>query len=632
MSDTVVARARETYNLAHWSGGYFDVNAAGRVVARPKRGDGPVVDLHEIASEVRRAGLSLPVLVRFTDILHDRVAHLCDAFGAAMAADGYEGGYTAVYPIKVNQQRRVVEEILAGGAGRVGLEAGSKPELMAVMALAPDGGRVICNGYKDREYIRLALRARQLGMDCRLVVEKLSELTAIVDESRRLGITPRVGLRVRLASIGEGKWQNTGGEKAKFGLSAAQALVAVERLKAAGLLESLGLLHFHLGSQIPNIADIQRGMREAARYYAELRRLGAPIECVDVGGGLGVDYEGTRSRSFCSMNYSLEEYAQNIVHTLWEQCVQADLPHPHIVTESGRAMTAHHAVLITDVIDVDRVADGSELTPPDEGAPLVLHDLWRAFRDDEGRPPLEVYHNASHALAEAQTMYTHGLLSLEQRAQAERTCQAAYRRVLERLNPGIRAHRDVMDELNEKMADKLFANFSLFQSMPDVWAIDQIFPILPLHRLDESVASRAVLQDLTCDSDGAVHRYVDREGVESTLPLPAYRPGEPLLLGVFMVGAYQEILGDLHNLFGDTDSVNVELTAEGHRLSGALNGDSIEAVLRLVHFEERDLLQAYRRRVAASELDERSRRECLRELEAGLQGYTYLHNDHGEGG
>ncbi|MDN5872017.1 MAG: biosynthetic arginine decarboxylase, partial [Nitrococcus sp.] len=556
MDNASAHSAREAYNIAYWSGDYFDVTPAGHLIARPDgRRHGAEVDLFELVGEIRRAGLALPVLVRFINILHDRVDRLCRAFRLAMAANGYTGSYTAAYPIKVNQQRRVVQEILSSGANNVGLECGSKPELMGAIAVSPEGGRIICNGYKDREYIRLALRSRQLGLDCWIIVEKYSEIELILAESRRLGVQPRLGLRVRLASIGEGKWQNTGGEKSKFGLSAAQALAVVERLRAVDMLARLQMLHFHLGSQIPNIADIQRAMREAARYYVELHRLGAAIECVDVGGGLGVDYEGTRSRSFCSMNYTLEEYAHNIVHTLGELASAAGLRHPDIVTESGRAMTAHHAVLITDVIDVDRVADATDLAAPSDEAPLILRDLWRGLADGDRRSPLEAYHDACHYLYEAHGMYTHGLLSLAQRAQAERIYQATCARVQSRLDPKVRAHRDVLDELNEKLADKLFGNFSLFQSMPDIWAIDQLFPILPLHRLNEPLARRCVLQDLTCDSDGAIRLYVDRAGVERTLPLPVCRSGEPLLLGVFLVGAYQEILGDIHNLFGDTDSV-----------------------------------------------------------------------------
>jgi len=625
MSDWSIGLARQVWSVQHWSGGYFDISNAGRVVVRPDRDPGrEPLDLARIADEARRQGIGLPVLVRFLDILHDRVDTLCSAFRQAMEADGYQGGYRAVYPIKVNQQRRVVSEIIRHGDGRVGLEAGSKPELMAVLALTPPGGTVVCNGYKDREYVRLALRGRQLGLQVHLVIEKASELELVLEEARRMDVTPSLGMRVRLATIGAGKWQNTGGEKSKFGLTAAQALAVVEQLRANGCLDWLRLLHFHLGSQIPNIRDIRNGMGEAARYYAELRALGAPIDTVDVGGGLGVDYEGSRSRSFCSINYTVAEYAHNVVHALWQVCEDEALPHPDIITESGRAMTAHHAVLITDVIDGDRVPDGGDLSPPDDDAPRVLHELWAVWTGLDRRHPLEAYHDAAHGLSEAQTLYAHGVLRLAERARAERIWQAVCHALLGRLDPRRRPHRELLDELNEKLADKLFCNFSVFQSMPDVWAIDQIFPVLPLQRLDEPPASRAVLQDLTCDSDGCIRGYVDRDGVDSTLPLPPWRPGEPYLLGIFLVGAYQEILGDMHNLFGDTHSVNVRLSNSGYTLSGAAHGDTITDVLRYVDFDAEMLRHIYRERVAAAGLRGEAGRQCLADLEGGLQGYTYL--------
>ncbi len=625
MTDWNIQHARDAYNVSHWSGGYFDVNEEGHLLARPDRKHAGV-DLYRLTEEIRQASLALPVLVRFTGILHDRVDTLCNAFGQAMTTDGYQARFTAVYPIKVNQQRSVVEQILSHGGERVGLEAGSKPELLAVLAqVHPNGGTVICNGYKDREYIRLALIGKQLGHRVYIVVEKLSELELILQEAHNMGIKPLLGMRMRLASIGAGKWQNTGGEKSKFGLSASQVLEVVERLGAADMLDTLQLLHFHLGSQIANIRDIQNGMREAARYYAELHRMGVPIVCVDVGGGLGVDYEGTRSRSFCSMNYSVEEYANNVVHALWEICAEQNLPHPDIITESGRAMTAHHAVLITNVTDIDRIPDGAALTPATRDEPLIIQDLWHGLANLSSRSALEAYHDAQHWLAEVQTMYTHGVLTLEQRARAEQIYFATCHKVRTLLQPGAKSHREALDELNEKLADKYFCNFSLFQSMPDAWAIDQIFPVVPLHRLHEQPTRRAVIEDLTCDSDGCIGQYVDREGVESTLPVHDWQPGQLYLLGIFLVGAYQEILGDMHNLFGDTDSVNVELTPDGgYRLTQPQRGDTVESVLRYVHFDAADLLEAYRTKINNAPLTSEQRSVYLEELAAGLEGYTYL--------
>ncbi len=627
MDQSTIQRARDTYNIRHWGGGYFDIDDAGRIVVRPTRNvDSHGIDLFALSAQVQQSGLTLPVLVRFADILHDRVDTLCGAFATAMAEKDYQARYTAVYPIKVNQQRSVVEKILGHGAGRVGLEAGSKPELMAVMALSGDeGGVVICNGYKDREYIRLALIGRQLGLEIYIVVEKLSELEHVIREARDMGVKPLLGMRVRLASLGSGKWQNTGGEKAKFGLSAQQVLAMVERLRQAEMLDSLQLLHFHMGSQIANIRDIQRGMREAGRYYAELHRMGVGVRCVDVGGGLGVDYEGTRSRSYCSMNYSVQEYARNVVHALWETCSDNDLPYPDIITESGRAMTAHHAVLVTNVIDIERPQDANDVAAPADEDPLILHDLWQGLQQLSSRSALETYHDAAHWLTEARAMYTHGVLTLEQRARAEQLYFATCQRVRPLLAATNRSHRELIEELNEVLADKVFCNFSVFQSIPDVWAIEQLFPIVPLQRLDEVPDRCAVLQDLTCDSDGRIDQYIDREGVESTLPVHQMRAGEHYLLGIFMVGAYQEILGDMHNLFGDTDSVNVELTADGgYRLSQPEHGDTVEEVLAYVHFDANDLLQAFRRKIAGSKLAREHLEQYLMELTAGLKGYTYL--------
>ncbi len=615
------------YSIPNWGEGYFEAGENGHLHVRPftdpARGN---IDLYAVAREVVDSGLRLPVLLRFREILHDRVDKLVGAFAQAIEQTGYDGHYHCVYPIKVNQQGSVVEQIVRHGGDRVGLEAGSKPELMAVLGMAPAGGLIVCNGYKDREYIRLALIGQRLGHRIFLVIEKPSELDAILAEARELGVRPLLGLRIRLASIGAGKWQNTGGEKAKFGLSATQILDMVERLREADYLDCLHMLHFHLGSQIAQLRHIHNGLREAARYYQELRQLGAPLSVMDVGGGLGVDYEGTRSRSFCSLNYSMEEYALNVVRAFSEACRANDLPEPDIISESGRALTAHHAVLVTNVIDVE---SGSidDPQPPSENAPLILHDLWEVLENPRQRPPLECYHDAANWLAEAQAMYAHGSLSLEYRAYAERMYHAVCQRLRPLLNPEVRSHREVIDELREKLADKYFCNLSVFQSLPDVWGIEQVFPILPIHRLDEMPDRRASLCDLTCDSDGRIDQYVDGQGLETSLPAHALKDDEDYLLGFFMVGAYQEILGDMHNLFGDTDAVDVALSAEdGWQLLEAERGDRVDELLRYVHMAPERLQAAYAEKLNVIENAEE--REAFRQaLHDGLEGYTYLEAD-----
>lgn len=634
MSKSPKHDALKLYNIPYWSDGYIDVNSDGDVIIKPHRHlDNLSINLPNLTKDLEAQNLALPVLVRFSEILHDRVNSLCDAFNQVAKQHNYKGKYTAVYPIKVNQQRRVVEEIInaqpAANNGQVGLEAGSKPELLAVLALsARAGSTIICNGYKDREYIRLALMGNKMGHKVFIVIEKASELPLILEESKKLEVTPRLGIRVRLSSIGKGNWQNTGGEKSKFGLSSTELLKVIQTLKDANALNSMELLHFHLGSQIGNIRDIQTGLRECARFYSQLRTIGAPIETVDIGGGLGVDYEGTRSRSACSINYSIVEYAYNVVTALQDECHRSGAPHPNIISESGRAMTAHHAVLITNVIDIERVEPGIP-KPPEPNAPPLLHTLWKDYdnldQSNSKRSIVEIYHDAAHAMSEVHSMFTHGLLNLEERAQAEQIYQATCLQVRERLTKEIRAHREIMDELNEKLADKLFVNFSLFQSLPDVWGIDQIFPILPLRGLNHPIKRRAVIQDITCDSDGRIDQYVDEQGIESTLPLPDYCHNSPFLLGFFMTGAYQEILGDMHNLFGDTNSVDVSMNADGsYQIENIILGDTVDQVLRYVKYEPEKLLDSFRENLTQVSISDADKTQILTEVSEGLQGYTYL--------
>jgi arginine decarboxylase len=614
------------YNVDRWGEGHFRVGADGRLYVRPVPDEAPEAALEDVLAACRAQGLRQPVLVRFAGILRHRVRVLTDAFADAIAEQDYAGGYTVVYPVKVNQQRRVVHEMLRAhtGRGRVGLEAGSKPELLTVMALSGEPDDVIiCNGYKDSAYIRLALMAQKLGFRVTLVVEKLSELPVILNEARRLDVAPRIGLRVRLLSIGEGNWQNTGGEKSKFGLSAPRMMEAVEICRAAGRLDAIRMLHFHLGSQVANIRDIKAGMNEAARYYQELRQLRVPVQEVDVGGGLGVDYEGTRSRSWCSMNYTPGDYARQIVRSLRERCRQHDLPEPDIISESGRALTAHHAVLLTNIIDRETLRPEELEAPGQRGVPELTR-LWQLYQQ-LGRAavsPLEQYQELLASWQDLQDRFLQDEINLDQRAWAERVYINAQLRLRARLDPAQRLQRELLDTLNEKLADKLFVNFSIFQSLPDVWGIDQIFPVTPLRGLEKTPDARAVVQDITCDSDGRMDRYADGDGVEATLPLPAAEDSE---LAFFMVGGYQEILGDMHNLFGDTDSVDAEITAEGEiRLDHAIDGDTVSTVLRYVNFDPERLLATLEQHCERAHLDEQERATVLAEIRAGLNSYTYL--------
>ncbi|CAH9065440.1 Biosynthetic arginine decarboxylase [Pseudoalteromonas holothuriae] len=617
--------AREIYNVTHWSEGYFDINEQGELVAYPDGDNSKTpISFNSLTEEFKAQGLTLPVLVRFTDILKHRVDTMTEAFALACQQRDYQGQYNCVYPIKVNQQRSVVTQLLAHPSGQVGLEAGSKPELMAILGIATQPITIVCNGYKDSEFLRLACIGQAMGHKVNIVVEKLSELTTLIKEIDDLGIEPAIGIRIRLNSVGKGKWQNTGGEKGKFGLTAGQVLDAVNTLRRANKLHLMNLVHFHIGSQIANIRDIHRALKECARHFAELSQLGVPLKTVDVGGGLGVDYEGSGSRSACSMNYTIAEYARNVVSAFAEVCEQHNLTHPAIITESGRALTAHHAVLITDVIDVEKAPNQPQPVAPAQNSHTILQELWQAYNRTTARLALETYHDAMHLFSEAHAQYVHGMVSMTQWAQIEQLYFTILHRVRELLNENARAHREVLDDLNEKLADKLFVNFSLFQSLPDVWGIQQLFPIMPIESLDKPLTQRAILQDITCDSDGQIREYVEGSGIESSLPIPPYVAGEQYHIAMFMVGAYQEILGDLHNLFGDTDSVHVELSDNGYTLTNAIKGDSVQEVLKFVHYDHVQLAKNFEARVEQSVEDESLRVQYLQELNAGLAGYTYF--------
>ena len=616
--------ARHTYSIPFWADGYFDVDEKGRMCALPKGPGGPVIPLPDVLAQATRAGFKLPLLLRFSDILTDRLQKLQAAFRAAMEDLDYTGGYTAVYPIKVNQHSGVAGELAAEGGDGFGLEAGSKPELMAVLGLAKRGSVVICNGYKDREFIRLALIGKKLGLRTFIVIEKPSELELVLEESRALDVEPGLGVRLRLASLGAGKWQNSGGDKAKFGLSARQVLGLIQQLKAANKLGALQLLHFHMGSQISNVRDIASGMREAVQHFIELSQLGCPIRYGDTGGGLGVEYEGTRSRSFCSINYGLEQFARTLVQSLAEACAEHELPPPRLVTETGRAMTAHHAVLVVNISEVERAPEGA-VPEPSDSEHAVLRHLRESHAALDERPPTELYLEAQQALAEGHALYALGQLTLAERAQIEDTFYALARGVRDRLRSEDKQHRAALDDLNERLVDKYFANFSVFESIPDVWAIDQVFPIVPLARLQEVPDRRGVLADLTCDSDGRIDLYVEQGGLSASLPLHSLRAGESYRLGIFLVGAYQETLGDIHNLFGDTDTASVRLTPDGsYKLQRQRRGDTTDVMLDYVGYNLDDLRARYRSAVQSAALPAPEAEALLRALEAGLTGYTYL--------
>ena len=624
-SQWTVADSRSVYGIRHWGAGYFSINDAGRIEVRPNGPDSQPIDLYQQVDELRQSGLSLPLLVRFPDILQDRVRRLTGAFDASIERLEYQNRYTALYPIKVNQQEAVIENIIATQNVSIGLEAGSKPELLAVLALAPKGGTIVCNGYKDREFIRLALMGQKLGHNVFIVIEKESEVALVIEEAADLKVAPQIGLRVRLSSLASSKWADTGGEKSKFGLSAAQILQVVERFRAAGLDQGIRLLHFHMGSQIANIADYRKGFREAIRYYGELRAMGLPVDHIDVGGGLGVDYDGTHSRNASSINYDMQDYADAVVDMLKEFCDRQEIPHPHIFSESGRAMTAHHAVLLVQVTDVERHNDKVPEIDASVEQPEVLQVLIELLEDSDPEMVAETYWRATHYIEEVAAQYSAGKLSLAQKALAEQCYFAICRRLHNQLKARQRSHRAVLDELNDKLADKYICNFSVFQSLPDTWAIGQILPILPLSRLDEEPLRRAVLQDLTCDSDGKIRQYVDEQSIETSLPVHEIREGEDYVLGIFLVGAYQEILGDMHNLFGDTDSVNIYQGADGSVVhAGIETHDTIEDMLRYVHLSPEELMTHYRDKVASAKISARERTQFLDALRLGLTRSSYL--------
>lgn len=616
------------YNIAHWGEGYFSINQLGNVEIH-KSPNSQGIELQTIVKAANYAGLQLPLLIRFTDILHDRVLKIYEAFKQVIADNNYQGSYQLVYPIKVNQEQCVVRELLKAPAHTIGLEAGSKPELMAVIGmLGKQTSTIICNGYKDSSYVRTALIAQQMGHQVFIVIEKRSELDIILKESTRLDIRPNLGVRIRLVTKSAGKWENTGGAKSKFGLNAEQILDLVLSLKECNALDCLKLMHCHLGSQVANIHDIRFCMQEVARYYVELRRLEVPIQTIDVGGGLGIDYEGTQTGTDCSMNYSLNEYATNIILAIRHICEEANMPEPNLISESGRALTAHHAVLVTNITDVEKIKNTHEIPQigPDESH--VIRDIWDTYQSIYDHLPREIYHYALHSLEEAHSRFKHGVITLEEKAKVEQLFTAICCEIQRKLDEKTPGDSELVDIINERLAAKIFCNLSFFQSLPDAWAIDQIFPVTPISQLNNEKKVPSILQDLTCDSDGTIKHYPGQSRVETTLMLPPFNPDKPYALAFFLVGAYQEILGNLHNLFGDTNSLDVNLKESGEfEINDLVCGDTVNNVLNYAHYDTKKLLLSYEKQLISSELSQETIQGYLDELRSIFSQFTYLNGN-----
>ncbi|MBL9094102.1 MAG: biosynthetic arginine decarboxylase [Planctomycetaceae bacterium] len=620
--------AAELYDVDRWGAGYFSVGRAGNLLVHPTKDPSRYIDLKELVDNLQLRGIDLPILLRFGDILKHRLGEINDVFQKAIRDHHFNGKYCCVYPIKVNQQRQVVEEVLEYGRPyNFGLEAGSKPELLAVVAMANNDTPIICNGFKDAEFIEMAMLAQKIGRKIIPVVEKYTELQLILHYAQKVGVRPQFGMRVKLAAKSTGRWQGSGGYRSKFGLTVTEILRALEELKRAGMEDCFKLLHFHLGSQIPNIRHIKQALNEAARVYVELHRRGAGLEYIDVGGGLGVDYDGSQTNFESSTNYSLQEYANDVVYHIQSLCDDAGVPHPTIISESGRAVVAYHSALIFNVLGVSGLGETDVPTelPPETEQPLV--DLMDTYNNLTIRNLLEGYHDAQQALELSMNLFATGYLPLDQRSVAENIYWAICRKI-QRLAKQLEYVPEDLQGLDALLSDTYFCNFSLFQSMPDSWAIKQLFPVLPIHRLGEQPTSNAVLGDITCDSDGKIDQFIDRRDVKRTLPLHKFN-GEPYYLGAFLLGAYQEILGDMHNLFGDTNAVHVALGQNGEVvLETLIKGDTVKEALEYVEFDVNVLTKKMRtdveQAVRENKLDFQECGKLLRFYEEGLQGYTYL--------
>ncbi len=623
--------SKELYNTAGWGAGYFDINDKGHATVHIRKGGGTNIDLKDIMDELALRDVGCPVLLRFPDILDSRIEQISSCFDKAAREYEYKGKYFNVFPIKVNQQRPVLEEIVRHGKKfNIGLEAGSKPELQAVLAIMDNPESVvICNGYKDEEFIELALLAQKMGKKIFIVVEKINELRLIKNVSTRLNVKPNIGVRIKLASSGSGKWEESGGDQSKFGLNSSELVEALELAKEEGLEPFINLIHFHLGSQITNIRKIKAGLREVAQFYVQLQKMGLKIDFVDIGGGLGVDYDGTRSTSASSVNYTIQEYANDVLYTLGDAAAKNDLPHPNVVTEAGRALTAHHSILIFNVLETARqpVWNEEEHSVSEEDGELV-RDMHTIYRGITQTSLLESWHDALQMREDALDRFNLGILDLKTRAKAERLFWSIALKA-DTMAAQLRHPPLELQNLSRLLAEKYFCNFSLFQSLPDSWAVDQIFPIMPIYRLDEEPLRQATLQDITCDSDGQIDRFIRSAELSRSLPVHDLRPDETYYLGVYLVGAYQEILGDLHNLFGDTNAVHIVADGNGSFvIDQVLDGESVADVLDYVQFSSKKLVRDLESWVSASVKEGRisalEGKEFLAIYRSGLYGYTYL--------
>lgn len=629
MKKWTIEDSNELYNISGWGTSYFGINEKGDMYVTPCK-DNVQIDLHDVLDELALRDVTPPVLLRFPDILDNRIEKTWSCFKKASDEYGFKGENFIIYPIKVNQMQPVVEEIISHGRKfNLGLEAGSKPELHAVIAVqCQSDSLIICNGYKDQSYIELALLAQKMGKRIFIVVEKLNEIEIISKAAKKLNVRPNIGIRIKLASSGSGKWEESGGDASKFGLTSSELLTALDILEKKGLKDCLRLIHFHIGSQITKIRRIQTALKEASQFYIQLRKMGYNVDFVDCGGGLGVDYDGTRSpNSESSVNYSIQEYVNDCIYAFVEAADRYGVPHPNLITESGRSLSAHHSVLVIDVLETASLPEMDEEYEPTESSHKLVKDLYEIWDNLNPRTMLEDWHDAEQIREDALDLFEHGLVDLKTRAEIERMYWSVCREI-NSLAKSLKHTPEELKGLDKLLADKYFCNFSLFQSLPDAWAIDQIFPIVPLQRLNERPTRSATLQDITCDSDGKIAHFVTSRNISNILPVHTLRKNEPYYLGVFLVGAYQEILGDMHNLFGDTNAAHITVKDGHYHIDQIIDGETVEEVLEYVQYNPKKLVRQLEvwvtKSVKQGKISLEEGKEFLSNYRSGLYGYTYL--------